>query len=155
VGSVGRYGSRSGGSFSVQARVCDTGQWWKPLAPSAVLLPACRGDVGKMGRIWRRVYSSLFKRCLYSSGGPLATPIHLAGRGSEEVEKGVSKVTEGGGGFRSAARACAVNSSARGLPRAGPLRLSPPARGRCGESDGGSSSFFGVGGVFFVALCAR
>jgi hypothetical protein len=110
---------------------------------------------GKKGWIWWRVYSSLFKRSLYSSGGPLATPIHLAGRGSEEVEKGVSEVTEGGGGLGSAAQACAVDSSARGLPRAGHLRLSPLARGRCGESDGGLSSVFGAGGVFFAALCAR
>jgi hypothetical protein len=53
-----------------------------------------------------------------------------------------------------AARACAVTSSAKVLLRAVLLRLPPPARGRCGEFDGGPICSFGFGRVSFASFCA-
>jgi hypothetical protein len=54
----------------------------------------------------------------------------------------------------SPARVCAVASSARVLLRVVLLRLSPPARGKCNESNGMLTCFFGAAGVSSGALCA-
>jgi hypothetical protein len=100
------------------------------------LSPWWHGDVGGESALAVRPPLFSWHRCRCCS--VVAPFSSLAGRGDEGRRRGFSRFSAGGGVPRRADVARAQLFAWRLLHRAFPLRLSSPARGWCGESDGGS-----------------
>jgi hypothetical protein len=92
----------AGGGGGVSALVCgrDARRWlFSSSSSTSSSLTGCGGK-GRREELQKRATGLLFKRGFFSSGRHRAAPIHLAGRGGEEVEKSMPVVAGRGRGLR-------------------------------------------------------
>jgi hypothetical protein len=119
---------------------------WPTLVRLSAYCPSCRGGLGLLAEFLRRVVRPpLFSRRRRRCCGVVGSSSSLAGRGGEGRRRGFACFSAGCDVPRRAAVACAPLLARWLLRQALPLRLPPPARGWCGESDGGSFDSIGFG----------